>query len=160
MEERIARLEAVDEIKALKHRYLRACDAKQPDVFRDCFVRSGASIDYGPRIGKFEDADGIAAVFERVALQRVEGALVIFDMHHGVHPEIEIVDATHASGAWTLRFRQVNLVEETEQVSNIEYADEYEVEDGRWRIRSCRVRTLWTLTQPLPKGFRVVDSFS
>ncbi|MEO3825704.1 nuclear transport factor 2 family protein [Actinomadura sp. B10D3] len=42
--ERIARLEAIEEIKALKHRYLRACDAKDPAAFRDCFVASGASI--------------------------------------------------------------------------------------------------------------------
>lgn len=160
LEERIARLEAVEAIKTLKHRYLRACDAKQPEVFRDCFVREGAVIDYGPRIGRFEDADGIVAVYEQIALQRVEGKVVILDMHHGVHPEIDVLDAEHATGVWTLRFRQVDLVAQTERVSNIEYSDDYEVEDGRWRIRACRVRVLWTMTQPLAAGFRIEESWS
>lgn len=160
LEARIARLEAVEAIRTLKHRYLRACDAKRPDEFRNCFVTKGAVIDYGPRMGKFEDADGIAEVFSRIALQRVEGKLVIFDMHHAVHADIEILADGEARGQWTLRFRQVNLVSRTEQVSAIEYADRYVIEDGEWRIRSCEVSTLWTLTQPLAEGFEITESFS
>ncbi len=160
LETRIARLEAVAAIKTLKHRYLRACDAKRPDDFRDCFVAEGAVIDYGPRIGKFEDADGIAEVFRRMALQRVDGALVIFDMHHAMHADIEILGEGNARGRWTMRFRQVNLVEGTERVSAIEYADRYTVEDGEWRISSCEVSVLWTLMQPLAEGFEMTESLS
>jgi hypothetical protein len=32
---------------------------------------------------------------------------VVLDMHHGMHPEIEILSETGARGSWTLRFRQV-----------------------------------------------------
>lgn len=160
LEERIARLEAIEEIKALKHRYLRACDAKRPDEFRDCFVAEGATIDYGPQVGRFEDADGIAEVFGRIALRRVDDRVVILDMHHAVHPEISVLSETEATGAWTLRFRQVNLVDRTERVSAIEYADRYVVEDGAWRIASCVVTVLWTLAKPLPEGFAITESFS
>lgn len=160
LEERIAALEAIEKIKALKYRYLRACDRKDPATFRDCFVREGASIDYGPRIGRFDDADGIVEVFRRVGLQQVEGKYVILDMHHAMHPVIELINENEATGTWSLRFRQVNLVNRTEQVSAIEYDDRYEVEDGQWRIRSCRVSTLWTLEQPLPEGFSVQESYS
>lgn len=158
LEQRVARLEAVEAIKSLKHRYLRACDAKQPEEFRDCFVRDGASIDYGPRIGVFNDADGIAEVFRRIALERHGGEFVILDMHHGLHPEIDLLDEAHARGAWTLRFRQVNLKERTEMVSSIEYDDRYEIEDGRWRIRSCHVQVLWSLVQPLAEGFSLPEA--
>ncbi|NEW36934.1 nuclear transport factor 2 family protein, partial [Nocardia cyriacigeorgica] len=62
---RLARLEAVESIKALKHRYFRACDAKDPKGFRDCFIASGSALDYG-ELGAF-DADGMAAIFESIA---------------------------------------------------------------------------------------------
>lgn len=155
---RIARLEAIEAIKSLKHRYLRACDAKDPETFRDCFVREGASIDYGPQIGTFEGADGLAEVFRRVALQRVEGEYIILDMHHGMHPEIELLDAAHARGFWTLRFRQVDRSARTEQVSAIEYDDRYKLEEDRWRIHSCHVRVLWSMQQPLPEGTTISAS--
>lgn len=158
--ERIARLEAIESIKTLKHRYLRACDAKRPEDFRSCFVKKGAIVDYGPRIGKFEDADGIAEVFSRLALQRVEGKVIILDMHHALHADIEILSEDEARGQWTLRFRQVNLAKRTEQVSAIEYADRYVIEDGEWRIRSCEVTVLWTMWQPLADGFEIAESFS
>ncbi|WP_244928774.1 nuclear transport factor 2 family protein [Nocardioides sp. W7] len=160
LEERIARLEAIEQIKSLKHRYLRACDDKRPDEFRNCFIAQGAVIDYGPRVGKFEDADGIAEVFSRLALHRVDDQIVILDMHHAVHPEISLVSETEATGAWTLRFRQVNLMDKTERVSAIEYADRYVVEDGAWRIASCEVTVLWALVTPLPEGFTIMESFS
>ncbi|KRF16786.1 bile acid 7-alpha dehydratase [Nocardioides sp. Soil797] len=159
-EERLARLEAIEQIKALKHRYLRACDAKRPDEFRDCFVADGALIDYGPSLGKFEDADGIAEVFSRLALRRVDDKVVILDMHHAVHPDISLESETEATGRWTLRLRQVNLLDRTERVSAIEYADRYVVEGGAWRIASCEVTVLWTLAKPLPEGFVITESFS
>ena len=152
--ERIARLEAIEEIKALKHRYLRACDAKDPAAFRACFVASGASIDFG-RLGRFDDADGIAAVFERIALQRVDGRNVILDMHHAMHPDITVHGEDRASGRWTLRFRQLNLLEATESVSTGEYDDTYRVEDGRWKIAKCHFHRYWTITRPIGADCRV-----
>ena len=40
-------LAAIEAIKAMKHRYWRACDNTDPDGFRRCFVRHGADLDYG-----------------------------------------------------------------------------------------------------------------
>lgn len=150
LERRVAALEAAEAIRALKHRYWRACDAKDPEAFRACFVAEGADVDFGP-MGRFDDADGIAEVFRQVALARqADGRPVVLDMHHGMHPDIDVLDATHATGRWTLRFRQLNLVDDTETVAAIEYDDDYVVEEGRWRIRRSHTRTLWSLTRPLP----------
>lgn len=144
---RLDRIEAVAAIEAVKHRYLRACDAKDPVAFRSCFVATGSVLDYG-ELGT-TDADGMAAVFERIALERVDGRHVVLDMHHGVHPDIQVLDADHATGAWTLCFRQVNLAEGTERVLSGEYADEYRREDGDWKIASCVFRPQWSITRPL-----------
>lgn len=155
IEERIAALEAVEEIKRLKYRYLRACDRKEPDAFRECFVADGAVLDYGEAIGQFRNADGIRAVFEAIALKQVDGAYVVFDMHHAVHPDIRVTSSTTAEGEWSLRFRQVDTQRGTQSVGAIEYSDSYVVEDGQWRIQRCEVRELWTMTSPLPEGTRI-----
>ncbi|MCP9951548.1 nuclear transport factor 2 family protein [Actinomadura madurae] len=152
--ERVARLEAIEQIKALKHRYLRACDAKDPVGFRDCFIASGASIDYG-RLGSFDDAEGMVEVFESIALRRVDGRDIVLDMHHATHPDITVHGPDRASGRWTLEFRQVNLLDMTESVSTGEYHDEYVVEDGRWKMARCRFRRYWTITRPIGGDCRV-----
>ncbi|MEO3786775.1 nuclear transport factor 2 family protein [Actinocorallia sp. B10E7] len=159
LEERVAALEAVEAIKALKHRYLRACDLKDAETLRDCFVAEGASIDYGPA-GAFEGADLLTDLYRKVALAKHDGRYVVLDMHHAVHPVIELLGDGRAKGAWTLRFRQVDRVERTEKVSAIEYDDRYEVEDGRWLIRSSHVKVLWQLTRPLPEGFSIRGAFA
>lgn len=152
LEERVAALEAVEQIKALKYRYLRACDRKDADAFRDCFVAEGATMDYGPT-GAFEDRDALTAVFRNVGLARDDdGRYVVLDMHHAMHPVIELLGDGRAKGAWTLRFRQVDRVAGTEAVSAIEYDDRYEIEDGRWLIRSSHVTVLWRVARPLPEG--------
>jgi hypothetical protein len=147
-EERLAALEAIEAIKNLKHRYFRACDAKDPDTFRSCFIADGADIDYGP-LGRFDGADHLAAVFRRIALHRVDGRYAIWDMHHGLHPEIALIGPGRASGRWTLKFRQVNLIERTEKLRTGEYDDDYVIEDGGWRMARSHFRQLWAITRPL-----------
>lgn len=151
----LERLAAIESITALKHRYFRACDAKDPEGFRDCFVAVGSALDYG-ELGAM-DADGMAAVFASIALQQVDGKHAILDMHHGVHPDITVRADGTASGRWTLRFRQVNLIERTETVATGEYADEYRLEDGRWKIATCTFHRLWAITRPLDDACRIAQ---
>jgi hypothetical protein len=146
--ERIADLERVQAICELKYRYWRACDAKDPDALRACFVRSGAKIDYGP-LGSYDDADQLAAVFTKVALRRLDrGRWAVLDMHNGLHPQITVHDATHAGGRWTMHFRQLDLARGIERLSTGEYTDEYVVEDGQWRVAASRYVIGWTLSRP------------
>lgn len=148
IEERLAALEQIEAIKSLKHRYFRACDAKDPDTVRSCFIVDGADIDYDV-LGRFADADHLAAVYRRVALHTADGNHVILDMHHGMHPEITLTGPGRATGRWTLKFRQVNLVERTERLLTGEYHDDYVIEDGQWKMSRCHFRQLWSITRPL-----------
>jgi hypothetical protein len=154
--ERIDALEQIEEIKTLKYRYWRACDAKDPQGFRDAFISSGARIDYG-RLGSFDDVEPMAQIFEQVALHTVDGKHVIFDMHHGMHPDITLTGQHTATGRWTLRFRQVNLLENTETVSTGEYRDEYVIEDGRWKTSTCSFTETWSMTRPLDPAATVSE---
>lgn len=155
LEQRIARLEAVEAIKALKYRYWRACDGKDPEGFRAAFVASGAAIDFG-RLGTFDDADPITEIYRAIALRKEDGQHQILDMHHGLHPDIQLTSESTASGAWTLRFRQVDLRAQTEKVGAIEYDDRYVIEDGVWKISACTAVDVWSITRTL--GTEVVVS--
>lgn len=149
--ERLTALEQIEAIKNLKHRYFRACDAKDPDTFRACFVTHGADIDYGP-LGSFSGPDPagqLAEVFRRIALHTVDGKPVVLDMHHGMHPEITVTGDGWATGRWTLKFRQLNMIERTEKVMTGEYDDDYVIEDGQWKMARSHFRQLWAITRPL-----------
>ena len=91
--QRIARLEAIEAIKALKYRYWRACDGKDPAGFRAAFVASGAAIDFG-RLGAFDDADPLTEIYRAIALRKTDGKHQILDMHHGLHPDIRVTSET------------------------------------------------------------------
>jgi len=137
-------------IKALKYAYFRSCDTKDPDGFRNTFVNNGSEVDYGP-LGT-TDADGMCAVFRKVALATdAVGNHTVLDMHHGMHPVITLTGPDTATGTWTLRFRSLNLTEQTETILTGEYDDRYVVEDGRWKIQRSRFRTTWRITRPIPE---------
>lgn len=157
IEQRLSRLEAIEQITALKHRYLRASDNKDVAGFRAAFIREGAVIDYGP-MGSFPDADGIAAVFEKIALNKADGAHTILDMHHAVHPDITVTADNAAEGRWSLRFRQIDLEAGTETIAAMEYLDRYVVEDGEWKIAYSKSVPLWSLTRPLGEVTALVDN--
>lgn len=154
LEQRLARLEAIQEIERLKYRYLRACDRKDPEAIRECFVRDGAELDYGP-LGKLAGRDALVDVFTSLALRREAGTWLYHDIHHGHHPDIDVVDESNATGRWTLSFLRVNLEAGAIEQASIEYQDTYVVEAGAWKIRSSRVTPLTSFSLPLPEATKI-----
>ena len=156
VEQRIAGLEAIRQIEELKYRYLRAVDGKNFDEFRECFVTEGGSFGYGP-MGTFSSVDELLAVFNAYFLGRNdEGNYFIFDMHHAMHPTIELRSDTEAVGEWTLRFREVNTRDRVEMINAGSYRDVYVKVDGRWRVQQQEFSILWMISQPLPDGTDVL----
>lgn len=141
-------------IEQLKYRYWRACDAKDPEGFRSCFVSEGGMLDFGP-LGR-TDPDTMVGIFRKIALAEAEdGGPRILDMHHGFMPSIDVrADAPasppqHATGTWTLQFRQVDRVNGTETLSTGEYSDVYVIEDDRWVMSECLFTPGWSVTREL-----------
>lgn len=128
LEQRIARLEAIEAIKQLKATYFHACDSKQPELVRECFAAGPIDLRYG-RIGNFSDRDAMVAVFEELACQQH-----IVEMHHGQNPRIDILDAENATATWSLYYFLVDTRRSVvTQLGGI-YDDAYALRDGRWQI--------------------------
>lgn len=134
LEQRIARLEALEAIRQLKHRYLNACDRKDVEVIRACFAAGEVLIDYGP-LGVFHERDSFLALYQQLACQ----ARVI-DLHHGANPELELLAEDRAEGRWALWY--FNLDDETGMTRQLGglYEDRYRRLDGGWQIVATRFR--------------------
>ncbi|HEY9035450.1 MAG TPA: nuclear transport factor 2 family protein [Pseudomonadales bacterium] len=130
LETRIARLEAIEAIQQLKHRYFRACDTKQLDLMRACFVDGSMHIDYGA-VGTFTHRDELVALFEKVGCHPH-----MVEMHHGQNPEITVVNEHSAIGIWGLFYYLINTQDNTLTQLGGFYRDEYRREGEQWRISS------------------------
>lgn len=146
LQTRLERLEAIEAIKQLKARYLSACDGKQVEAIRDCFIDGPMTIDYGP-IGRFEHRDGLIDVFNRLGNHDY-----IVDMHHGQNPQIEILSPDAAKGSWQLYFHQINQRENLMTQLGGFYEDEYVCIDGHWLICSTVFTPTSSVTTQLQQG--------
>lgn len=127
---RLEHLEAREAIRELKTQYLWACDTKQVEVIRDCFIEGELVIDYGP-VGRFSSREAFIAVFEKFACNER-----VHDIHIGANPRIELLGDERARGRWSLQMFQINRV--TDKVLHVGgyYEDEYRRIDGAWRMSS------------------------
>jgi hypothetical protein len=128
LEQRIARLDALEDIRQLKHRYLNACDLKQVESIRACFAEGKVLIDYGP-LGIFHERDSFVTLYQELACHER-----VIDLHHGANPEIELHGEDEAQARWALCY--FNLDGETGATRQLGgfYQDRYRRIDGRWKI--------------------------
>ena len=98
LERRIARLEAIEEIKQLKARYFRMMDTKDWEGFAAVFC-DNVEIDVR------DDGAGVtrgADKFVAGVKAAIGDALTV---HHGHTPEITLTSATTATGIWAMEDR-------------------------------------------------------
>ncbi|MBM4212748.1 MAG: nuclear transport factor 2 family protein [Gammaproteobacteria bacterium] len=129
---RIQRLEDLEAIRQLKHRYLNACDQQLPDLARDCFADGEIVIDMG-HLGVFRHRDDFAALYRAAGCQAY-----VLDMHHGGNSEIDFMTDDHAHALWLLNYRNINTREKTVTFLSVRYHDEYRRIDGEWYITHSR----------------------
>jgi hypothetical protein len=138
---RLARLEDLDAIRALKMRYARYCDAgyDAPGI-ASLFVPHGVW-DGGPLFGRAEGVDAIRAHFE-AAPQRIPWSL-----HYILAPIIEVAeDGRSATGSWYLWqpcVRRSSKGEDRQAWLAGTYADRYAKVDGRWLFEYVTVEARW-----------------
>jgi SnoaL-like domain len=140
---RLSTLEDKEAIRALKSRYLRACDLKQVEVVRDCFLPAGVRIAY-QGFPEFTDRDAFVETFRQMACQ---GG--VYDLHHATNWEIELTGAEQARGLWSLNFR--TILAGPRQVTRlaVEYEDLYRRYEGCWYIAETVSRITSVLTEQI-----------
>lgn len=138
---RLAVLEDKEAIRALKARYLRACDLKQVEDVRDCFATGKIRIAY-ENFPEFDDRDAFVAIYQQMACN---GG--VYDIHHATNWEIALDGDARATGKWSLNFRTILTGPRQVVRLAVEYDDVYEKRDGRWWIVETVSRVTSMLTE-------------
>lgn len=136
LEQRVAKLEAVEEIRHLKLRYGQLCDAGYPvepilEMFTDDAVWDG-----GETFGAFHGKDEIRRFFQGIDDE------VDFAVHYMIGDAVVVDDdLVHARGTWHMfeaATMRVDSVPEAMWLAAV-YDDRYRREGGRWRFSSVRL---------------------
>jgi uncharacterized protein (TIGR02246 family) len=133
----LGRLEAIEEIKALKARYFRCMDTKDWAGFAEQFAPHATMDMTSENAGVTTGRHDIAAFVEAAVGD-------VTTVHHGHTPEIEILSDTTARGIWAmedeLRWPAGSPI--TAMHGYGHYHETYEKIDGRWLIASTRLTRL------------------
>jgi hypothetical protein len=118
----------IEAIKRLKYKYVRCLDQKRWDEIVECFTEDAAAAYSGGKYS-FEGRDAIVGF-----LVESMGAADFLSAHRVTQPEIDLLDATHATGTWAL-VDEVLVKQHGVRVRGAAfYTDEYVKVDGQWRI--------------------------
>ena len=139
LEQRIARLEAIEAIKQLKATYFYACDHKQPELVRQCYLDGPVELDFG-RVGQFSHRDELVDVFTELACQPH-----IIEMHHAQNPRIQVEDEGRATGTWGLYYFLIETRQNLVTQLGGFYEDEYRCVGGDWKIAASTFTVTSTL---------------
>lgn len=131
LERRLAKLEAVEEIRHLKLRYGQLCDAGYPPDEIVAMFTEDAVWDGGETFGSFHGREEIRRFF--VAINEEVG----FAVHYMIGDAIVVSDdARTATGTWHM-FEAANMkvdgVPESMWLAAV-YQDEYRREDDGWKF--------------------------
>ena len=132
LEQRVARLEAIDEIRRLKARYCALCDASyHPEGLAALFVPDGVW-DGGVEFGRHVGQDAIRSFFVGASSD------IPFAAHLALNAVIEVQDAENATGQWRLIMPCTVQVPGGVEARWLlgEYVEEYARVSGTWLFRS------------------------
>jgi hypothetical protein len=135
-EERLTRMEALDEIRQLAHRYALAVDSRDIEGLVALFVSN-------VRVGRNKSGRAALAEWYGRSLERF-GATIHFVGNH----VIDVLSPDSASGVVTCRDELETGGEW--QVGMIQYWDEYCREDGQWFFRRRKLHR-WYLADALTR---------
>ncbi|MGH8528901.1 MAG: nuclear transport factor 2 family protein [Nevskiales bacterium] len=146
IERRLRVLEDIEAIRGLKTRYLASCDAKNPQGMRACFADGPVHIDYGA-VGTFDRADALVKVFTELACHQH-----MVELHHGVNPQIEVLDENKAKGRWGLHYFLIDTKAKSLTQLGGYYEDEYRKVNGAWKISRTHFVVTSTLAMDVSEG--------
>lgn len=137
--DRLGRLEAIEDIRALKARYFRLMDTKQWDALRGIFAHDLKVLT--PEGKVYTDGGDTYAAALRTSLEHAVSC------HQGLTGEVEVIDADNARAIWAMQ--DVIAWEDRHPVTGWKsilgrghYHETYRREDGIWKIATLTLTRL------------------
>lgn len=135
-------LVVLEQIKALKYRYLRCLDLKLWDDFADTLTED-VSANYGEHLS-FDSRDAVVKFMSESL-----GTGAIITVHQCHHPEIAL-DGDTATGQWYLEDKVIITEHRLLLTGAAFYDDSYRrCDDGQWRIAKTGYIRSYEATQSL-----------
>ena len=139
LERRLRRLEDIEAIKQLKYRYWRHLDLKQWDELAELLRARGDGLLQLRQVRVHRRrGDHATSSASRSAQER--GSVTI---HHGHHPEIELLGDDRARGTWALYNYMFNVRENRGIRIGAYYDDRYVKLAGAWRFEHIGYRYIF-----------------
>ena len=149
IEYRLSRLEAVEDVKALKMKYARLCDVGYPaDAISELFVEDGVW-DGGDSFGRYEGRRRIRRFFE------VTPTIAVWAKHYTVCGDITVSDdLLNATGLWYL-WQPMTMPVDGENAAVFliaDYVDHYVKDPQRgWMFTSVKINV--QAVTPIDQGW-------
>ena len=144
-------LVTIHEITQVKYRYMRSVDTQDWDLMRTAFTKNARS---------WYQSGAITCTGRDEIIAALSGSMTpsLYSSHIAVHPEITLTGPTTAKGSWRfediVHFSEPNPALVLEGVDGGErligagyYYDEYEKEDGEWKIASTGYVRIFDATE-------------
>lgn len=146
----LERLLAIEAIKTLKARYFRALDTKDWDLLAQVFV-ADAQCDF--RDADIDPATGQSAVpgatdvvlvgRDAIVSSLREGLANVTSIHSGYMPEIDVLDAQHATGVWAMSDQLIFPAGPLAELRGSgHYCESDACGEGQWRISRLRLNRI------------------
>jgi hypothetical protein len=143
---RLERLEAIEDIKQLKHRYFRSIDRRDTDTLVTLFTPD-VEIDYegGTYRWQLQGRDElVSALYASFDPRSVA-------CHTGHHPEITIVSPTRATGLWYLTDFMIKRELKEITTGSALYADTYAKTEDGWKIAKSTYKRIYEIVDHYEK---------
>ena len=134
---RLARLEALEEIKALKHRYFRAMALGDYDLLKETLTEDVVT-SYSDGEYVFEDREKLLTFL--IDSHDPDAGVIAYWM--AGMPEITLRSETEATGIWAMYHHFFSHKHGFVDEMFVYYDDEYRFEDGAWRISKTGYRRI------------------
>jgi 3-phenylpropionate/cinnamic acid dioxygenase small subunit len=141
----MADADAIEAIKRVKYRYLRALDTKHWDDFADTLTHDIVG-DYGSSMGKHHRFTNRADLVEFMRTSMPAGVIT---EHRVTHPEITVDDGDEAEATWYLQDRVIVAEYNFMLFGAAFYHDRYRKTPDGWKICATGYERTYEVTQSL-----------
>ena len=147
----MADADAIEAIKQVKYRYMRALDTKHWDDFADTLTEDIVG-EYGSSLGKELRFTNRGELVEFMRTAMPAGVLT---EHRVTHPEITIVDTDEAEGRWYLQDRVIVPEHKFMLFGAAFYLDRYRKTADGWKICATGYQRTYEVAQALDANTKV-----